>query len=106
MDAAEQTLEKFRTNHLINLEGYGIIRPATQGHSQVHPMKKYWGLLKGYQLVLQISSILVCSVFGALLGGIWLDRKLGSSPCLMLVLMVVGVIFAMVAIYRTVNKAE
>ena len=69
-------------------------------------MKKFSGLIKGYQLVLQISSILLCSIFGALFGGIWLDRKLGTTPCLMFVLMVLGVIFAMVAIYRTVNEQE
>jgi len=69
-------------------------------------MKEFLGLTKGYQLVLQLSSILLCSIFGALFGGIWLDRKFGSSPCLMLVLMVLGVIFAMLAIYRTVNEQE
>jgi len=69
-------------------------------------MKRYTDLLKGYQLVIHLSGILVCSVFGALLGGIWLDRKLGTSPCLMLVLMVLGVILAMIGVYRTVNKAE
>lgn len=69
-------------------------------------MKNFSDLIKGYQLVLQISSILLCSIFGALFGGIWLDRRLGTKPCLMLVLMVLGVIFAMVAIYRTVNEQE
>lgn len=69
-------------------------------------MKNFSGLIKGYQLVLQISGILLCSIFGALFGGIWLDRKLGTTPCLMLVLMVLGVIIAMVAIYRTVNEQE
>ena len=69
-------------------------------------MKNFSGLIKGYQLVLQISGILLCSIFGTLFGGIWLDRKLGTTPCLMLVLMVLGVIIAMVAIYRTVNAQE
>ena len=69
-------------------------------------MKKYLGLLKGYQLILQISSILLCSVFGTLFGGIWLDRTLGTKPCLMLVLMVLGVVFAMYAIYRMVNEPD
>ncbi len=66
-------------------------------------MKKYLGPLKGYQLAMQISSILLCSVFGTLLGGIWLDRKLGTTPWLMLVLMIVGIVFAVVTIYRTVK---
>ena len=66
-------------------------------------MKKYLGPLKGYQLAMQISSILLCSVFGTLLGGIWLDRKLGTTPWLMLVLMIVGIVFAVAIIYRTVK---
>lgn len=66
-------------------------------------MKKYLGPFKGYQLAMQISSILLCSVFGTLLGGIWLDQKLGTTPWLMLVLMVVGIIFAVVTIYYTVK---
>jgi F0F1-type ATP synthase assembly protein I len=69
-------------------------------------MKKYLGLIKGYQLILQISAILLCSVFGTLLGGIWLDRTLGTRPCLMLVLMVLGIVFAMVVIYRMVKETE
>jgi F0F1-type ATP synthase assembly protein I len=69
-------------------------------------VKKYLGLIKGYQLILQISSILLCSVFGTLFGGIWLDKKLGTSPCLMLVLMVLGVALAMYVIYRTVNEPK
>ena len=91
---------------MINSGGYGIIRPIFQQNSWVQAMKKHMDLLKGYELVLQISSILLCSIFGALFGGIWLDRKLGSSPCLMLVLMVVGVVVAMVVIYRLVNEVE
>jgi F0F1-type ATP synthase assembly protein I len=66
-------------------------------------MKKYLGPLKGYQLAMQISSILLCSVFGTLLGGIWLDQKLGTTPWLMLVLMIVGIVFAVVTIYHTVK---
>ena len=69
-------------------------------------MKKYVGPLKGYSLALQISGILLCSVLGALFGGIWVDRKLGTAPCLMLVLMVVGIAFAMYAIYHTVKELE
>lgn len=44
---------------------------------------------------MQISGMLVCSVFGSLFGGIWLDRKLGTTPWLMLILMVLGLGFAM-----------
>lgn len=67
-------------------------------------MKKYLGPLKGYHLAMQISGTLVCSVFGSLLGGIWLDRKLGTTPWLMLILMILGIAFAMYTIYRIVKE--
>ncbi len=64
------------------------------------------GPIKGYGLALQISGILLCSVFGALFGGIWLDRKFSTTPCLMLMLMVLGMAFAMYAIYHAVKEFE
>ena len=69
-------------------------------------MKKYVGPLKGYGLALQISGILLCSIFGALFGGIWLDRRFSTTPCLMLILMVLGISFAMYAIIRTVKEVD
>jgi len=57
-------------------------------------------------LALQISGALLCSVFGSLFGGIWLDRKLGTTPWLTLVLMVLGIAFAMYTIYRIVNESQ
>ncbi|MBN1217724.1 MAG: AtpZ/AtpI family protein [Anaerolineae bacterium] len=69
-------------------------------------MKKYQGPLKGYYLFAQISGILLCSVFGCLGLGIWLDNKLGTAPWLLLVLMIMGLAFAMYTIYRTVNEAS
>ncbi|NJN96035.1 MAG: AtpZ/AtpI family protein [Anaerolineales bacterium] len=56
--------------------------------------------IEGYHLALQISSVLVCSVFG----GIWLDRKLGTTPWLMLFLMFLGLVIATYIIYRTVKE--
>jgi F0F1-type ATP synthase assembly protein I len=66
-------------------------------------MKKYLGPLKGYYLFVQISSILLCSVFGSLGAGIWLDHKLGTTPWLLFVLMIVGLTVGMYIIYRTVK---
>jgi len=66
-------------------------------------MKKYLGPLKGYYLFIQISGILLCSVFGSLGAGIWLDRKLGTTPWLLLALMFGGFAFAIYTIYRAVK---
>jgi F0F1-type ATP synthase assembly protein I len=67
-------------------------------------MKKYLGTLKGYHLVIQISGIMLCSVFGSLGAGIWLDKRLGTTPWLLLILMILGMAFAMYTIYRTVKQ--
>jgi F0F1-type ATP synthase assembly protein I len=77
---------------------------VAQKSHQVDQVKKYQGALAGYYLAVQISSILLCSVFGSLFGGIWLDRILGTKPWLMFVLMVLGFIFATYTIYRTVKN--
>jgi F0F1-type ATP synthase assembly protein I len=66
-------------------------------------MKKSLGPFKGYYLFVQISSILLCSVFGSLGAGIWLDRRLGTTPWLLFVLMIAGLVVAMYTIYRTVK---
>lgn len=69
-------------------------------------MKKYREALAGYQLAIQISSILLCSVFGSLSGGIWLDRQLGTTPWLMLIFMVAGIAGGTYTIYRTVKASQ
>ncbi len=69
-------------------------------------MKKYIDPLVGYYLAMQISSILLCSVFASLGVGLWLDKTLGTLPWLTLILMILGIAFAMLTIYRTVNKSQ
>ncbi len=66
-------------------------------------MKKSLGPFKGYYLFVQISSILLCSVFGSLTAGIWLDRRLGTTPWLVFVLMIGGFVLGIYIIYRTVK---
>jgi F0F1-type ATP synthase assembly protein I len=67
-------------------------------------VKKYRGIFEGYYLAIRISGILLGSVFGSLFCGIWLDRTLGTTPWLMLILMVVGIVFATYTIYRTAKE--
>ncbi len=55
-------------------------------------------------LMFQISGLIACSVLGSLFLGMWLDRRLGSAPCLMLVLMVVGFVLAMIGAYRLARR--
>ena len=69
-------------------------------------MKKYLDAWKGYHLAMQISGILVCSVFGSLGAGIWLDKILGTTPWLMLLLMLLGIVFATYTIYRMAHEIQ
>jgi F0F1-type ATP synthase assembly protein I len=55
-------------------------------------------------LVLQVSSIVLCSVLGSLLLGLWLDLQLRTAPWLMLVLMVIGLGLAVFGTYRLAKR--
>lgn len=65
---------------------------------------KFLGPLKSYYLFVQISGIWLCSIFGAISAGIWLDRKLGTTPWLLLLLVALGIAFAMYTIFRTIKR--
>jgi F0F1-type ATP synthase assembly protein I len=69
-------------------------------------VKKYRGALKAYSLALQISGTMVCSIFGSLFGGLWLDRKLGTTPWLMLVLMGLGTLFTLYTLYDIIKSSS
>ncbi len=55
-------------------------------------------------LVLQVSSIVLCSVLGSLALGVWLDRTLGSRPWFTLVLMIIGLGLAVFGTYRLAKR--
>ena len=69
-------------------------------------MGRFREALKGYHLAMQISGTLVLIIFCSLFGGIWLDRKLGTKPWLMLALMIVGFVFAMYTVIRIAKEAQ
>lgn len=69
-------------------------------------MDRFREALKGYNLAMQISGTLVLIIFCSLFGGIWLDKKLGTTPWLMLVLMVVGLVFAMYTVIRIAIETQ
>ena len=62
--------------------------------------------LKGYHLAMEISGTMVFIIFCSLFGGMWLDKKLGTTPWLMLVLMVLGLVFAMYTVIRIAHQAQ
>lgn len=55
-------------------------------------------------LVFQVGGLIICSVLGSLIAGMWLDRRLGSAPCLMVVLGIVGFTLAVIGAYRLATR--
>jgi F0F1-type ATP synthase assembly protein I len=55
-------------------------------------------------LVFQVSGLIICSVLGPFFLGMWLDRRLGTAPCLIVVFVMVGFAVAMIGAYRIVTR--
>ncbi len=55
-------------------------------------------------LVLQVSSIVLCSVLGPILLGVWLDHTLGSRFWFTLIFMVIGLGLAVFGTYRLAKR--
>jgi F0F1-type ATP synthase assembly protein I len=55
-------------------------------------------------LVFQIGGLITCSVLGSFFLGMWLDRRLGSAPCLMVVLVMIGFVLAVIGAYRLTTR--
>jgi F0F1-type ATP synthase assembly protein I len=60
-------------------------------------------------LAFQIAGVMTCSVLGSLFLGIWLNRHLGVTPWVIIIMMVIGLTLGMVGAYHLVkrlNEAE
>ena len=55
-------------------------------------------------LVFQIGGLIICAVLGSFSLGLWLDRRFGSAPCLMVALVIVGFAIAVVGAYRIATR--
>ncbi|MFQ5577786.1 MAG: AtpZ/AtpI family protein [Anaerolineae bacterium] len=60
----------------------------------------------GYNLALKFGIMVSCPVLGSLFAGIFLDKKLGTTPWIMLALMVVGLGFSVYAVYRVATRTQ
>ena len=61
----------------------------------------------GYALGLKFLFILMCPIVASLACGLGLDRWLGTIPWLMLIFVIIGLVFAIYAVYRVaVNLQE
>ncbi len=55
-------------------------------------------------LVFQIGGLIACSVLGSFFVGMWLDRRLGSAPCFMVILVMIGFALAVIGAYRVAQR--
>ena len=55
-------------------------------------------------LVFQISGLIICSVLGPFFLGMWLDLRLGTAPCLIVVFVIIGFTVAMIGAYRIATR--
>jgi len=55
-------------------------------------------------LIYQIGGLIICSVLGSFFLGMWLDRRLGSAPCLIVISVIIGFAVAMIGAYRIATK--
>jgi F0F1-type ATP synthase assembly protein I len=60
----------------------------------------------GYDLAFKFAMMLVCPIFGSFFAGIFIDRKLGTTPWLMFLLVTVGMAFSIYAVYRVAARMQ
>jgi ATP synthase protein I len=61
-------------------------------------------ILRSLGLGTQIAVVVVAAVLGSLFLGLWIDRKLGSSPWATLLLLGLGTLVAVIGCYRVVAR--
>ena len=55
-------------------------------------------------LAFQVGGLIACSVLGSFFVGLWLDRRLGTTPCLIFLFVMIGFVLAVFGAYRTANQ--
>ena len=55
-------------------------------------------------LAFQVGGLIACSVLGSFFVGLWLDRCLGTTPCLIIVFVMIGFALAVFSAYRTAGQ--
>jgi F0F1-type ATP synthase assembly protein I len=68
------------------------------------PIHRLKDTLEPLGLIMRLGAIVVTAVFLTLALGLWLDNRLGTSPFGLLSCMIIGVVMAMIGVYRTVQQ--
>ncbi len=62
--------------------------------------------LNSVALILQISAVLLTSSLLCFVTGLWADRRWGTLPCGILLSTTLGILVAMVSVYRLASRAR
>lgn len=65
--------------------------------------KQWFEVVKAMSLLTQLGLMVIICVFGCLFVGIYLDRKLNTSPIFALIFIAIGIGSAFTSIYRTLG---
>ncbi len=49
---------------------------------------------------------MMCPILGGILSGIFIDRKLGTTPWAVFILTIVGMAFSLYAVYRVIAQMQ
>lgn len=55
-------------------------------------------------LGLHLGVFIACLVIGSFFLGLWLDRRLGSAPCFIIVFVMIGFALAVISAYRLATR--
>ena len=56
-------------------------------------------------LIIRLGAIIVTAVLLTLALGLWVDNRLGTSPCGLLIFMLIGIVISVTGAYRAVQQA-
>ncbi|MSP12760.1 MAG: hypothetical protein EXR62_07365 [Chloroflexi bacterium] len=57
-------------------------------------------------LILQLMVTIVVVSVGSLVVGVWLDRRLGTTPILIIIFMIIGLVLTMATVYRLAKRYQ
>ncbi|MFQ5340393.1 MAG: AtpZ/AtpI family protein [Anaerolineae bacterium] len=55
-------------------------------------------------LIIRLGAIVVTAVLLTLALGLWIDNRLGTSPCGLLIFMLIGIVISVTGVYRAVQQ--
>lgn len=67
-------------------------------------IKRYRETLGPMALVMRLGAIVVTAILLTLALGLLIDNRFGTSPCGLLLFMIIGVVISITGVYRTVQR--